>query len=172
MIFSKHLLITMILTIKKQKGVKMAAIRYSIKCMSFMDTKSIFVVDGSLEDTEKERVIDIFSGNVMITFDELHSIYYCDAEYEMLANMIPPEGIQESEEEKLHTTSVMLEYIQSSIFAAIKRLYFLCPGGTLAKIRYKILGLNNFDETIVKTTSVALRRVDASMSNITNIPVT
>ena len=149
----------------------MGEIRYCIKCLSFTDTKSTFEVDGSLLDNNK-RIIDIFSGNIMITYYEPYSTYYCDAEYEMLANMIPPEGIQESEEEKSHAASVIMEYIQSSIFAAIKRLYFLCPGGTLAKIRYKILGLNYFGEVIVKTTTIALRRVDANMSTITKIPVT
>ncbi len=153
-----------------QKGVIMAAIRYSIKCLSFTDTKSIFVVDGSLDANEK--VMDIFSGNVMITYDELQNIYYCDAEYEMLANITPPEGMPGSEKEKSNAASVMMEYIQSSIFTVLKRLYFLSPGGKLAKIRYKILGLNYFDEVIVKTTAVALRRVDSNMSNITKVPVT
>ena len=145
----------------KQKGDNMSELRYSVKCASFTESTAVFEAIGLLE--ENGITTEIFDGNIMISIASTRSTYYCDAEFEVLVNITPKQGEKEDD-----VSNLMMKYILASIYTAIKRLYYVCAGAKFAKIGYRIVGLNAFDEIITNSTTLELTPITSNEK----IPVT
>ena len=163
----------------------MASIRFSAQCVSLTSAKAVFEVYGLLDDSD--TVVELFRGNVMMTFNLLARIYFCDAEYEIVGGAASEqagfEGNEEiifddedesseneeaDEEEKENAEHLILAYILTSIYRVIERFFFICPGGDYAKIRYRVLGLGEFDRIISDSSTVKISTAKINFNDADN----
>lgn len=148
-----------------EKGYVMDKIRYIVKSEFFTSETAVFKVEGLLE--MPDSIVEIFEGNVLIKFN-IHSLaYWVEAEYEVL-NLSSDEE-QKDDENKNEIYTLLISYILASIYRAIERFYFVCPGGNLARIKYTIIGIPDFEGLIVDTTETKITAVNEQNEKI---PVT
>ena len=140
-------------------------IRYIVKCSFFTPETAVFKVEGLLETPD--NIAEIFEGNVVIKFNISSLMYWVEAEYEILS--ITPDKEQKEDESKNEIYDLLIAYILASIYRAIERFYFVCPGGNLAKIKYTIIGIPDFEGIIADTTEIKITPVHEPKEKI---PVT